>query len=451
MDMSNQAVTDIDVLALSVRDQESRRLIEEAITAYRGGALRSAIMSAWIAVVHDVFSKARELAAQGDAESTTFVAKIDNAIEHKNIVQMQSLERELLETAKDELQLVTPHEHETLKRIQDDRHMCAHPAFITEDELFQPSPDLVRSHLVHALQCLLIHAPLQGKSALNRFKADVLSPSFPSTQDGIRTFVFAKYLNRSKDALVANLIKVLLKAPFLEGEDELLRKKRQLAWTLSEVAARKTPIFEEIARPFVGQFFDGAADERLLNICTFLGAEPQLWSWLSEPVKLRLVRLIEECPIDDLKEHLVFDAFEVPELVDSLLAKFTSYGTEERIQLLSDNPSKQFVSFGIEIYSAVGSYREAEKLGQSVVIPLASHFSADDIRSLLDAILGNSQISYASGTSDVLVEVFKLTASNFPASREHWQRFVDEMTAQHGGEQGTPYSYPSIRAKLDAA
>ena len=59
--MSIQVVTDIDVLALAVRDRESRRLVEEAITAYRGGALRSAIMSVWIAVVHDVFSKAREL------------------------------------------------------------------------------------------------------------------------------------------------------------------------------------------------------------------------------------------------------------------------------------------------------------------------------------------------------------------------------------------------------
>ena len=226
--MSIQAVTDIDILALAVRDRESRRLIEEAITAYRGGALRSAIMSVWIAVVHDIFSKARELAGQGDGASIAFVERLDKAIEHKNITQMQGLERELLETAKSDLQLVTPHEHETLRRIQEDRHLCAHPAFITEDELFQPSPDLVRSHLVHALQCLLIHAPLQGKSALNRFKSDVLSPSFPSTEEGIKTFVSAKYLNRSKDALVANLIKVLIKAPFLEGEEELLKFEHRL-------------------------------------------------------------------------------------------------------------------------------------------------------------------------------------------------------------------------------
>ena len=115
--MSIQAVTDIDVLALAVRDRESRRLVEEAITAYRGGAFRSAIMSVWIAVVHDVFSKARELAGQGDAASVAFVGNLDNAIEHKNVVQMQTLERELLDTAKEDLQLVTPHEYETLRRI----------------------------------------------------------------------------------------------------------------------------------------------------------------------------------------------------------------------------------------------------------------------------------------------------------------------------------------------
>src|SRR5690606_13064122 len=42
--------SDIDSLVLAVRDRESRRLIGEAITAYRGGAFRSAIMSTWIAV-----------------------------------------------------------------------------------------------------------------------------------------------------------------------------------------------------------------------------------------------------------------------------------------------------------------------------------------------------------------------------------------------------------------
>ena len=78
-------------------------------------------------------------------------------------------------------------------------------------------------------------------------------------------------------------------------------------------------------------------------------------------------------------------------------------------------------------------------------------FEEGEIGRLLDAILGNSQISYASGTSNVLLEIFKMSTATLPASRHHWERFVTQMTDQHDGKAGNPYSYPSIRAKLDAA
>lgn len=448
--MTNYGVTDIDVLALSVRDRESRRLILEAITAYRGGALRSAIMSIWIAVVHDIFSKARELAAQGDPGATDFVSNLDAAIEHKSVPKMQAIERELLNIARTQLQLVTQHEFDVLKRIQDDRNLCAHPAFITEDELFQPAPDLVRSHLVHALQCLLVHAPLQGKSALNRIRVDILSPSYPVTRDSIGTYVAAKYLNRAKDALVSNLVKVLLKALFLPDAQEFLAKRRQIAWTLSEVATSKTAIYEEVARPMVATFFEGVDDASLLHLCVYLGAEPRIWAWLSEPVRLRVARLLENADVPTLKLFIAFDAFAVPDLADFLLAKFSGLDQDGQVELISDTPRKEFVGSAISIYSSAGNYRSAEQHGQALIVPLASYFSTEDVQRVLDAVLGNSQISYASGTPDVLVEVFKLTQNILEQTRPHWQRFVDEMTAQHGGKIDAHYSYPGIRTKLAA-
>lgn len=449
--MSAHGVTDIDVLALAVRDRESRRLILEAITAYRGGALRSAIMSVWIAVVYDVFSKARELAAQGDPAAAAFVATLDAAIERKNVAQMQAIERDLLTTARTELQLTTQHEFEVLARIQSDRNLCAHPAFITEDELFQPAPDLVRSHLVHALQCLLVHAPLQGKSALNRIRVDILSPSYPVTREGIGTYVAAKYLNRAKDALVSNLVKVLLKALFLPDAQEFLAKRRQLAWTLSEVATSKTAIFEEVGRPLVATFFDGVDDSNLLHLCVHLGAEPRMWAWLSEPVRLRVTRLLENADVPTLKSFMAFDAFAVPDLADFLLAKFSGLDQNGQIELISDTPRKEFVSKAIAIYASAGNYRTAEQHGQALIVPLAAFFTAEDVKTCLDAVLGNSQISYASGSPDVLTEVFRLTQGLLEQTRSDWQRFVDEMTAQHGGKVDAHYSYPGIRARLAAA
>src|SRR5690554_3279165 len=203
--MVSQGLTDIDTLALAVRDRESRRLIVEAITAYRGGALRSSIMSTWIAVAYDIISKARELGSQGEAAPKAFIDELDAAIARHEVRKLQAIESDLLKTANEQLQLFTPHEYEALRRLQEDRNLCAHPAFVVEDELYQPTLELVRSHIVHALQHLLIHAPLQGKSAVARFEADVLSPSFPQLSEDIGIYLRSKYLDRAKDVLVTNL------------------------------------------------------------------------------------------------------------------------------------------------------------------------------------------------------------------------------------------------------
>ncbi len=449
--MQNQGVSDIDVLALSVRDPESKKLINEAITAYRGGALRSAIMSTWISVVYDILSKARELSVQGDAAAAAFTTKVDAAISSQAVAQMQAIERDLLETACSQLQLLTKHEFHSLTRIQNDRNLCAHPAFVTDDDFFQPVPDLVRTHIVHALRLLLIHAPLQGKSALARFRTDILSPSYPTNREGIRVFVVTKYLGRAKDVLVTNLIKVLIKSFFLEDSADFLSRRRLVAWTLSEVAHAKPAIFEAVARPFVGSFFDGVEDVKLMDLCVFLGAEPLIWDWLSEAVKLRILRLIEDSSVGQLKGHYCFDAFSVQNISDALLVRFYAFEKEEQVELIADNPTREFVDQGIRIYSDSPNYRESERLGQSVIVPLASHFSAQDLQKLLEAVLGNSQISYAPGTLDVLLEVFRMTQPMLGEARDCWQGFVDTMTEQHGGKEDAHYSYPAIRARLTAA
>lgn len=150
--VNNSSLTDVDTLCLNIRDQESKRLISEAIAAYRGGALRSAIMSTWIALASGIVAKARELASQGEAAPIAFVQDLDSAIVNSDIGKMQRIESDLLNTANEQLQILAPHEFMALDRLKYDRNLCAHPAFVVEDELYQPSPESVRSHIVHTLQ-----------------------------------------------------------------------------------------------------------------------------------------------------------------------------------------------------------------------------------------------------------------------------------------------------------
>lgn len=449
--MISQGLTDIDSLCLSVRDGESRRLISEAVTAYRGGAFRSAIMATWIAVAYDIISKARELAAQGEVAPKAFIDDLDLAIDSTDIPRRQNIERLLLKTAYDTLQLLAPHEFDALSRMYADRHLCAHPAFVADDELFQPTPELVRSHLIHALQYLLIHAPLQGKSAVSRFEADVLSPSFPTSSQDIGAYVRSKYLDRAKDVLVSNLIKGLLTASFGTERVKFVGKERLLAQTLREIAVAKTAIYDQVVPPFVARRFEAVADDVLLKICALLEADTRIWTWISEPVRIRIRTLLSSSTLANLKAAGAFDAFAIPELADVLMVRFDAFDEDTQISVISENPRREFVDRAIELYSGAGGWRHAEMLGRALMVRLATFFTADDIRRVLESVMSNGQIGGASGTPAILDTVFDLSMAVLPEARPHWQNFVDAMTTQQRGDLTAHHAYPSIRAKLQAA
>jgi hypothetical protein len=446
--MINSGLTDMDSLCLAVRDIESRRLISEAITAYRGGASRSAIMSTWIAVAYDIISKARELAAQGETAPKAFIIELDAAIASSDIPKRQNIERQLLVTANETLQLLAPHEFDALRRLYDDRHLCAHPAFIADDELFQPTPELVRTHIIHALQYLLIHAPLQGKSAIARFEADILSASFPTSNHDIGAFVRSKYLDRAKDALVDNLIKGLLTAPFGAERTKFDGKERQLAQTLHEIAAAKPGIYDRITPAFIERRFESVTDDVLLKICPLLEADTRIWEWISNPVRIRVRTLLLSASLDDLKSSGAFDAFVIPELADALMERFDTFNESAQVGIISENPRSEFVSRAIELYSGSGGWRYAENIGRALIVQLAPFFSADDIKRTLDAVIGNGQIWGAAGTPTILETVFDKCKPVLAEARPHWQSFVDAMTLLHRGDANAHHSYPGIREKL---
>ncbi|WP_210879913.1 hypothetical protein [Roseovarius autotrophicus] len=440
--------SDIDSLVLAVRDREARRLIGEAITAYRGGALRSAIMSIWIAVAYDIIAKARELAGQGEAAPRALVTDLDAAIAAKDKRKLQAIESELLEKANSDLQLLAPHEYAALARLQEDRHLCAHPAFVVEDELFQPSPELVRAHIVHVLQHLLIHAPLQGKSAIARFDADLLGPAFPATAEDIGTFLRARYLDRAKDVLVVNLIKAIIAAPFGAERPKYAAKVRTLAVVLREISKSKTAIYDDMMPTFVAAKVGQIPDEVLLSICPFLESDPRVWEWMAEPDRMRTQRLLEIADVEALKTHAAFDGFAIAPLSEILLDRFNGFDSTAKISIISEHARRELVPAGIELYGRAGSFRDAEQLGQSVVLPLAPYFTADHLHAILAAVADNGQIWDAAGTPEILEQAFELTKPILGQTRDYWQAFVDRQIARVGGDRSAHYAYPGLQQKL---
>ena len=445
---SSSGLSDIDSLMLTVRDRESQRLIAEAVTAYRAGSLRSALVSTWISVTYDLISKTRELSSQGEAAPRAFVNELDKAVAQRDLRKMQLIENQILVKANTELQLLAPHEYNALVRIQKDRHLCAHPAFILEDELYQPTPEQVRVHIVHAIRYLLAHAPLQGKSAIDRFGTDILGSSFPVTAEDIGTFVRARYLDRAKDVLVVNLIKTILSIPFGTDREKFIGRMSTLALTLREISRSKAAIYDDIMPAFVSRKFAQVHENVLLSICVFLEMDRRIWEWLEEADRTRIRRLVETADAETLKIHAVFDAFSIDSLRDSLTQRFEDLDAMARFNIISSHPRKEFVAPGIRLYSQAGSFRDAEQLGYSVLLPLSTLFGADDIKATLEAVSGNGQIWNAAGTPNILEHLLNNTRPLLAQCRKYWEEFIVCQIERAGGDINDHYACPELQRML---
>ena len=95
-------MTDLDELVLKCRNKNAKALVTEAVTCYKAGAYRSAIVSSWNAVVYDFVAKLRELELTGDANAHTRLALFERHIEFNNYAGLLKYERQVHTWAKDE-------------------------------------------------------------------------------------------------------------------------------------------------------------------------------------------------------------------------------------------------------------------------------------------------------------------------------------------------------------
>lgn len=167
---------DLDILLTRIRNGQSKVYFLDAVKAYKAGALRASLTSAWVALVYDLIAKYRELSVMGDAAATTFITSWDAATATNDVKKLLQLEAGILEDATANTQVVNGIARKHLERLHEDRHLCAHPAFSAEAQLFEPSPELVRLHLVNVVDLVLAQEPLQGKAIFDLYDADVQSP-----------------------------------------------------------------------------------------------------------------------------------------------------------------------------------------------------------------------------------------------------------------------------------
>lgn len=397
---------DLDILLTRIRHPQSKMYFLDAVKAYKAGALRGALTSAWVALVYDLIAKYRELSATGDAAAAAFLLSWDNATAAGDIAKLLQLEAVILEDATANTQVVNRIARTHLERLREDRHLCAHPAFSAEADLFEPSPELVRLHLVNAVDLVLSQEPLQGKAIFDLYDVDVQSTGFPTAHERILDYVEQRYLAHVRAQNVRNFGTVLAKSLLKGVPAQWEPLHRKIIPSLVAVRDRAAPAWPDVAQAII-RLIDNLEPANRPRAIAFIAAFPDFWPQLQEPTRTALQATIDNADPAALTDYRILAGVTVPQFRAVLLPLIGALSREHLAAAIASQPLADLWPRAVEEYQGSGSWRGSEANFRDLIAPFAGSLGSEQLDSLLDAIIDNGQNWDAAETDALLLGVLR--------------------------------------------
>lgn len=289
---------------------------------------------------------------------------------------------------------------------------------ISADETYQLTAELARTHIKNAAMHLLSHPPVQGKAALDRIMNDVASEYFPMSPSDAVSFLRAGPLARARRPLVRNLVLVLSKELLLKGWNSSNRQRRYSA--LAAILDMYREIREATLKEAVGILRE-VPDEKFYRAIFYLANIPLLWDLMDQAGRIKASTYVEKAPEESLERFLHY-AIRVPALRAAAMERFSEAETDVMAKAISAAPSHDFADLAIRRFRRAGSFRRAESLFSSLILPLAGLLQANDVRQLTEAFLDNGQITYANSIPGMYLDLFKQTEHVATATKANWKK-----------------------------
>lgn len=420
---------DLDELVLLCRSDRARLYIAEAVACYRGGAYRATIVSTWIAVVFDILDKLRELDLSGDANARVKLDEYEKNREANNLKKLLELERNILEVATSDFELLAPIEHEELVRLREDRNRCAHPSMISEEDPYRPSAELARIHMRNAVVYLLARQPVQGKAAFDRIMRDVRSQYFPTDPDAAKARLKDGPLARARDPLVRNLVISITKHLLLERVPNDIRAREIAA--ISAIFELNRQVAEGTITDKLSGIIDGVEDENWRRVIWFIGGLPEAWGSMSQAHQYKAVQFVMDVPEENEAAEVVADALKIPSLEDAARNRTQALSNSTLGLLLQSGPSSELAEVAVNRFSESDSFREARTLGNSLLIPSVDHFTEEITKKVLRAFLENRQINDATGIPTIYLNLLERTSRFSSSLAEEWGQIHAKLSSKN--------------------
>lgn len=391
--------------------QEVRPLVADAYRCHSTGTPRAAVVATWTAVCADIIHKLYQLAEDGDGTAADVVKKIEAArskADAEAVKTMQQVESGLLQNALD-LELIDFIEHRQLERLQQDRHLCAHPSLRPLGDVFVPSGEYARAHLVAALDALLVHPPTQGRKAFDRYIAHVGDRSFVGDADYL-VQMFAQRVKSSAWKLIvgtaAKHAMLNLEVPETSGITADVAADRHALCLIAFAQHDRDTVRGTIAK-VMNKFNELPIGQQIVAI-NRLGAFDVFIEALDATVCQQINTYVEKMPVATEKVNLAdliaatlirFDA--VRARIPALTGAFAKLTPPLKAMVVRSYPSAYFVGFVPEILAEAGTYRSAEELAEGTVLPLAPFIQPEQLEGILNAWSENGQCREAARAPEI--------------------------------------------------
>lgn len=383
----NEALVDMEALALRCRSEQSKEYISEALLCYRSGAYRATIVSAWIAIVFDLIDKIRELALSGDANAKkledqyeTYLGQIEQGNE-QGVKSALQFEREILTTCKDELQLFDQQQFSDLTRLREDRHRCAHPSFQKVGEPYRPSAEQARLHLRNAVVHVLSQPPLQGRAALAALTTLVSSDYFPADTHKAVTQLQSSPLGKPSDALVRGFVDQLIYGFF--DKSSSLYHKRQVFFAINASLNMYRPLTEERLSKHLGKLIRDQPDQEFLYAAAFVCRVESSWSFLSLPAQDKVVEFVRNGKTSEVIKVLSLLA-QISPLAPEVESRIGTLSLEDLSEAIASHRLKSTAkNRALQLLSVATSWDRVNDIMQKAILPLFDTLDRADFETII--------------------------------------------------------------------
>ncbi|HIG73785.1 MAG TPA: hypothetical protein EYQ24_04165 [Bacteroidetes bacterium] len=382
------SLADLDELVLACESEISAEYLDEAVACYRAGAYRAAIVATWVAVAYDYLDKLRELEFSGDGQAAAEIARWDAAHTSTEIGALLDLEREMLDTARNQFELLSEIEHDDLGRLQKDRHRCAHPSHDHAGEPYQPTAEQARAHIRNAVEHLLSRPPVQGRAALDQLKRDVDRASFPTdVDDAVRRLQMGP-LAHARIVLVRNAAIVFMKGTLVDDDATSAQRERRRT-ALAAMHRMDTGEVEQAVFQRVNDVIARLPDEEWGHVFELLEALPVVWETLNEAnqdnARSLVARAVLPAGAPVLRAALATEG-----LAEAVTDRASEYDADTLAALIDTHPADRLVDELIDRLGRPESYFYIRDLGDALRAALPS-MGAAEIERVVGAYLSNDQ------------------------------------------------------------